>query len=109
MFSEGGAGSGAACRWLLVGSPPQDPPAGSGRGCTAPQPRPGGVVNMECGLAGPAPPSWGVTCLPLPHKSLLLQQQMHQGSTWEDNGQGTTAEKVKPRCEAMLSTDIKDG
>ena len=76
---------------------------------SAPQPRPGGVVNMECGLAGPAPPSWGVTCLPLPHKSLLLQQQMHQGSTWEDNGQGTTAEKVKPRCEAMLSTDIKDG
>ena len=37
MFSEGGAGSGAACRWLLVGSPPQDPPAGSGRGCTARQ------------------------------------------------------------------------
>ena len=74
---------------------PAPAPAGSGRGCcTRAQPRPGGVVNMECGLAGPTPPSWGVTCPPLPPKSLLLQQQMQPRiHCKKDNGQGAVQPK----------------
>ena len=88
---------------------PAPAPAGSGRGCcTRAQPRPGGVVNMECGLAGPAPPSWGVTC-PCLLKACFSNNRCIPGSiTLKDKG--ARAEKVRTRCDKpLLSTAIKDG